>query len=291
MVFTLHDFICVCPNYMMLSNGKVCEKCIHGQFYHCFLDKCVKNSHFKSFLATIEAYNYKRMNVYNRIDAYITPSLFYEKKLKQLFTNCPIIHMRNPLPYGTEYGIKKERKDYALYFGRISKEKGIETMIKAMQYTKENKPLWIVGEGPMKTECKKLVKASSLSSRVLFLGYESGQVLENIVRQAKCVILASEGYENGPYAIAEAMAYGTPVIVSNSGGLPEVVEDGVTGLICEPGNALDLASKLDVVYDLNDKAYNNMCKKAYEKASELFNPDTYYLKISALYANLLRAND
>lgn len=288
MVFTLHDVICACPNYMMLSDGKVCEKCVPGHFYNCIKERCVKNSLFKSILAAIEAWNYRCMQVYDDIDAYIAPSDFYRKKLTDSrFTNKPIYHMKNMLPIETIYGNIMEREEYTLFFGRLSKEKGIFSLIKAMELTKNRVLLWIVGEGELSEKLEEYVVQHNLSERVSFLGYKSGNELERIVRKAKCVVLASEWYENGPYAIAEASAYGTPCIVSDMGGLPETVVDGYNGYICKAGNPQSLAEKLDLVYELSDEDYNAMCNNAVEKAKKDYGTERYVNAITELYTSLI----
>ena len=292
MVFTLHDVICACPNYMMLANGHICEKCMDGHYYHCVSEACVKGSRVKSFLAMVEAYNYKRMGVYNKIDLYISPTSFYKKKLTEAhFTNSPIVHMRNLLPMNTQYEVSKDRKDYCLYFGRLSREKGIITLIEALSQCRAIPKLLIVGEGELRDEVEKLVISKGLKKQVMLLGYKSGKELKDIVQGAKCVILPSEWYENGPYAIEEAMACGTPTIVSSNGGLPEAVEDGVTGFICEPCNPKDLAKKIDMLYALDEKQYFKMCKNAVEKAQRDFSAEMYVSNILKLYQELIRKHE
>lgn len=289
MVFTLHDVICACPNYMMFSHGKVCEKCIQGDFINCIKERCVKDSLSKSILAAVESWNYRRMNVYDDIDAYIAPSDFYRKKLAESkFTKRPIYHFKNMLPVGTVYGQTKEREDYILFFGRLSKEKGILTLIQAVEKMKQKKSLCIVGDGPLRNELETYCLEHNIQGRVTFLGYKSGKELEDIVRKAKCVVLASEWYENGPYAIAEASAYGTPCIVSDMGGLPETVIEGYNGYICEAGNVDSLSSKIDAIYQLNNDAYARMCYNAAVKAEIDYNPQNYLDKIVGLYQSLIK---
>lgn len=288
MVFTLHDVICACPNYMMLSKGKICEKCISGHFLNCVKERCVKDSLPKSILAAVEAWNYRRMKVYDDIDAYIAPSDFHRKKLTESgFTKRPIYHLKNLLPVGTIYGQTEKREDYTLFFGRLSKEKGILTLIKAMELTKNKMPLRIVGEGELLKELEDYVSEHKLSGRVSFHGYKTGKELEGIVRRAKCVVLASECYENCPYAIAEASAYGTPCIVSDMGGLPETVVDGYNGYICKAGSPESLAEKLDLVYELSDEAYNTMCNNAAEKAEKDYGTERYVKAVTELYTKLI----
>lgn len=237
-VFTIHDLNCVCPNHEMLVNGKVCEKCLHGKYLNCIKNKCVKGSTAKSTLAAIEAMNYKRMKIYDDIDLYITPSYFYKKKLEESgIIHSQIIHMKNFLPTDTVYSDSNPDKNYLLYFGRISEEKGVLTLLKAVEKLNNNIPLIILGTGPMEDEIKEYISSHNLEGKVKMLGFKSGNELKKFVAEAKCIILPSEWYENGPYAIMEAMSQGKPVIVTNYGGLPEIVENGKTGFVCKPFNS------------------------------------------------------
>lgn len=246
-VYTAHDLKSVCPNYQMLNHGVICEKCLHGKYLNCFITGCMKDSKAKSLLATMEAEVYKIKKIYQKIDLVITPSEFYKKKIEEAgIVKCPIIHMTNFLPEETEYKNGAERGEYFLYFGRLSREKGILTLVNAYAKAKVDKPLYIVGNGPMKMQIEQLIVKKRLQDRVQLLGFKSGQELKNIVSNALCVCLPSEWYENGPYSIMEAQAAGRPVIVSSNGGLTELVEDGMNGYVVKPKNVSNLAQKLEL---------------------------------------------
>lgn len=287
-VFTIHDLNCVCPNHEMLSNGKVCELCLHGKYINCIKNKCVKNSGAKSALAALEAINYKRMGIYDDIDLFITPSAFYKKKLEESgIIHSKIIHMKNFLPTDTVYSCDNPDKGYLLYFGRISEEKGVLTLVKAVEKLKNNTPLYILGTGSVEDEIKSYISEHNLNGKIKMLGFKSGDELKKYVSQAKCIILPSEWYENGPYAIMEAMSQGKPVIVSHYGGLPEIVEDGKTGFICKPFDSDDLGSCIEKICSLSEDEYKEMSKNAVESALANFSPDKYAEKIICLYKKLI----
>lgn len=246
-VYTAHDLKSVCPNYQMLNHGEVCEKCLNGNYINCFLSGCMKDSKAKSFLAMLEAEVYKWKKIYQKFDLVITPSLFYKKKIEEArIVKCPVVHMTNFLPEGTEYKSNTKKSEYFLYFGRLSREKGILTLIEAYAQAKVSKPLYIVGTGPVKKQIVQLIHKKKLENRVKLLGFKSGQELKDIVANALCVCLPSEWYENGPYSIMEAQAAGRPVIVSSNGGLPELVKNGITGYVVKPKNVDDLVNKLEL---------------------------------------------
>ena len=287
-VFTIHDLNCVCPNHEMLVNGHVCEKCLHGRYSNCIKNKCVKGSTAKSTLAAIEATNYKRMKIYDDIDLYITPSYFYKKKLEESgIIHSEIIHIKNFLPTDTVYSDNNPDNGYLLYFGRISEEKGVLTLVKAVEKLENNIPLIILGTGPIEDEIKEYIKAHNLGNRIKALGFKSGDELKKYVAEAKCVILPSEWYENGPYTIMEAMSQGKPVIVTNYGGLPEIVEDGKTGFICSPFNSDDLKNSIKKVCSLSDAEYKAMSSCAVEKAKIEFSPVTYAQKLTQKYNEII----
>ena len=147
-VLTMHDLNCVCPNHVMLDHGKICEACLHGNYWNCVKRVCFKDSRAKCLMAAIESDFNKRSGLYRKIDLFITPSECYKNKLEASgLTKSPIVHMKNFLPADTKYAVQGKRGDYVLYYGRLSAEKGILTLVRAMEKL-ENIPLIIVGTGP-----------------------------------------------------------------------------------------------------------------------------------------------
>jgi len=270
--WTMHDLICACPAYTMLdSNGKVCEKCMDGNFNHCKQNKCIHNSTLMSYLSTYEAKQIKKHGWYNKVDLYICPSMFYQNKLEQAnFTKSKIVYIPNLLPSSFSYELNNHNENYILYLGRLSKEKGIITLIEAMK--DKDYELKIVGSGPLEDEIKEFIKTNYLKN-VEMVGYKSGEELKNYVRNSRCVVLPSEWYENGPYSAMEAMALGKPLIVSNLGGLPELVDNGVNGYIYRTKD--ELSKVIDNMISLDDESYAKMCKSSNEKAKSKFNSKDY----------------
>lgn len=282
-VYTAHDLKSICPNYQMMNHGEICEKCLSGNYLNCFQTGCMKDSKAKSLLATMEAYVYQWKKTYQKLDLIITPSAFYKSKIEEAgIAKCPVIHMANFLPEGTEYQCHNPKGDYFLYFGRLGREKGILTLVKAYAQAKVEKPLYIVGTGPVKEQIEQLITEKGLQDRVKLLGFKSGQELKDIVANALCVCLPSEWYENGPYSIMEAQAVGRPVIVSRNGGLPELVEDGVTGYIVNPKDAEDLAEKLV----LCEKKTDWDTERIIQWAKQKYSPENYVYELEKEYQNL-----
>ena len=280
-VYTAHDLKSVCPNYLMMHHQKVCEQCLGGHYWHCFTNSCMKSSRAKSLLAAMEAYVYALRKTYWKIDYVITPSFFYKNKLEAAdIYQCPIEHVKNFLPEGTIYD-EGSRGSYFLYFGRLAREKGIHTLIEAYSKAHVEEKLFIVGSGPEEERLRLMVKKMGMEDKILFLGFKTGTELKEIVAKALCVCLPSEWYENGPYSILEAQALGRPAIVSDYGGLPELVEDGRTGFITKAGNISDLTEKIrEMSHSEIDFAYIS------NKAALAYSADLYAEHIIEIYEKI-----
>jgi glycosyltransferase involved in cell wall biosynthesis len=275
-VWTMHDLICVCPAYTMLDGkGNICEKCSDGNFDHCIRNKCVHNSILMSILSAYEAKQIKKHNWYNDISLYVCPSEFYKKKLEQShFTNSPIICMRNPLPINQIYETSNYDGGYILYFGRLVKEKGVKLLIDTIKKTPYK--LMILGTGPEEEELKQYVQMNKISN-IEFEGFKQNEELLNFVKNSRAVVLPSQWYENGPYSAMEAMAAGKPLIVSNYGGLPELVDNNVNGFIF--GSQGQLLESIQKIMTLPQNSYSSFCQKSMEKAKLMFSPTEYVKKL------------
>ena len=280
--WTMHDLIAVCPSYSMRDgSGSICEKCLGGNYSHCIKNKCIKGSTLMSVLSAYEASYIRRRKWYDDVDLFICPSEFYRRKLTEgAFTKHPIITLRNPLPLDTVYECTGENEGYVLYFGRLSPEKGVKTLIEAAKLC--GCRLVILGTGPQEAELKACAEGCG---NIEFKGFQTGKALQNYVKNSRCVVLPSEWYENGPYSAMEAMAMGKPLIVSENGGLPELVEDGVNGYIHGQGPKA-LAACIEKMRSLPEAAYEGMSHASLEKARTLFSPENYVEQIERWYQQL-----
>lgn len=277
--WTMHDLIAVCPSYSMRDgSGNICEKCLGGDYSHCVKNRCIKGSWFMSMLSKHEAEYIRRRKWYDQVDLFICPSEFYRKKLTEgKFTKSPIITLRNPLPIGTEFEASGADAGYVLYFGRLSPEKGVRTLIEAAKLC--GCPLVILGTGPQEAELKACAEGFA---NIEFKGFQTGDALKSYVKNSRCVVMPSACYENGPYSAMEAMTMGKPLIVSNRGGLPELVEDGVNGYIYD-WTPEELADAIRNMLGLSEEACRTMGRKSQEKAQKLFDPAVYVDRIEMCY--------
>lgn len=289
--WTMHDFAAVCPAHLMLDgNGKICEKCLDGNFGHCIENRCIKGSRLMGVLAKYEADFIRRKGLYDKVDLYICPSEFVLKKLQTAkFTKKKMVVMYNPLPMDTKCELSKGGGDYLLYFGRLSREKGVQTLIDAVY--KVGCRLEILGTGPMEQELRDYVSKIGATG-IMFRGYQSGQALIDYIKGCQCVVVPSEWYETGgPYAAIEAMAMGKLLIVSNYGSMPESVECGKNGFIYDAaeGDPVETLSVcLKKILMLPEGEYRNMAEYSLERTTEMFDPANYVSKIETLWAEQIK---
>lgn len=285
-VNTVHDLKVICPNYKMLNDGEICEKCKSDKFINCFKSKCIKGSTVNSMLNTIEAYTHRILKSYDYVDKFICPSKFYMNKFIEFgIPNEKVVHIPNFVDV-SKFNPNYEHEDYFVYFGRLSEEKGINTLIKSMKYVNKSK-LIIVGTGPIEKELKEFVVKENIKN-VEFVGFKTGNELENIIKKSRFIVIPSEWYENAPMSIIEAMAYGKAVLGSNIGGIPEFIEDNHTGMIFNTKDEIDLASKINYLID-QEKQTIEMGKNARIRAEKLYDKTVHYEKIMDLYNQVMNS--
>lgn len=286
--WTMHDFATVCPAYTMLDgDGRICEKCLDGSFGHCIENRCIKDSRLMGMLAKHEANFIRGKGLYDKVDLYICPSEFIMRMLQKAgFTKRKMVLMRNPLPLDTQYGLSSGEGDYLLYFGRLSREKGVRTLIDAA--IKADCKLKILGTGPLERELKDYVERAG-ADKITFWGFQTGQALVDHIDGSRCVVVPSVWYENGPYNVMEAMALGKPLIVSNYGGLPELVENGRNGYVYDAAGSCCIDALADCIrkmFALEEDIYIDMAQCSREKAEDLFDAGKYVLELEEWWSKL-----
>jgi glycosyltransferase involved in cell wall biosynthesis len=175
---------------------------------------------------------------------------------------------------------------YFLYFGRISRETGVRTLIAALSRVKTGLPLYIAGEGPDRNDVEEMA-LEQLQDRVQFTGYLTGEALVKAIDAARAVILPSEWYENAPMTILESFTRGKPVIGARIGGIPEMIDDGVNGYLFEPGNTADLQKKLEMFLDLPAQTVVEMGLAARKKVENEYSAEAHYGRLMNVYRSAL----
>jgi glycosyltransferase involved in cell wall biosynthesis len=298
-IWTQHDYKIICPEHSFVSNGKVCEKCMTGNFYNCAINKCKKNSFAASLLTAIEAYYYHSGPTYDLVDAYLCPSNFlYSKFIEfgfdpaKLFVTSLCYNIDSLNAHIDEFLINskahpddlEQASNYILYVGRLEYVKGVKTLIDAVKGTEFT--LKIAGTGTIENELKQYIDENAIKN-VFLLGFKDKQSIYKLTFNAKFVICPSEWYENFPFSITESFLISKPVIGARIGGIPELVIDGVTGLLFEPGNVVELRNKIATLW--NDIELSKVLGlQARDHAIKLFGFDLHWSKLHSIIKSILK---
>ncbi len=244
-VMRLGDYNILCPNYQFLRNGKPCTKCIRGNFLHGLRHVCVKKNLAASAVRVFSMMLHAWLGVYRHIDAFVVTCRFMRECLVQGGYPDDKIHLI-PSPVVSEMAESaEEKRDYIIYFGRISYEKGIDILIRAFQRLEGHYRLKIAGRSyDGEQERLESMIQPKYRSRIEFCGFVESEELAEIVSRALLSVTPSRWYDNAPLSVHESMMCGTPVAGARNGGIPEQIVDGVTGRLFEPDSEDDLCRVL-----------------------------------------------
>ncbi|MCI8622740.1 MAG: glycosyltransferase family 4 protein [Provencibacterium sp.] len=279
-VQTVHDFQLICPNHLLL-NGKTgvpCELCIEGSKWNCARYRCIHGSLPKSILGSLEGIGYQKTYHYDRIDRFICPSRFLESKLakdRRFAGKTLVLHNfidwegeREPAP----------KKDYVLYFGRLAEEKDLAGLLAACRLCPEI-PFIVAGGGPLEP----LMRDAPPNLR--YVGFQSGEALRTLVAEARFSVYFPVWYENCPLSILESQALGTPVLANRIGGIPELIEQGETGVLNDRFTPEQYALQIQALY--RDRPGLERMAENCRRKSEGNSLAVYGRRLLELYESLL----
>ncbi len=283
LVMTAHDLKLACPAYKMLSRGRVCERCQGGRIHNVLLHRCVKESALVSGLVLLETLVHRSFGLYrDTIDRLVAPSRFYRDKLVEWGWDAGrVAYIPNSID-AKAYSPATHEGDYVVYAGRLAPEKGLATLLRAAALSHQR--LVLAGSGPEEQTLRKL--AGELGADVAFTGHLDRPELKRVIGEARALVLPSEWYENAPISVLEAYALGRPVIGTRIGGIPELIADGETGSLVEPGNAAMLAEALAGLARLPSSARAAMGATGRDWVAREFSPDRHRDRTMALYEAL-----
>lgn len=255
-VFTAHDYNLICPNHLLYNPNthEICEKCLGGHFLNCIKGKCIHGSRAKSIVGMAEAFFWKINGVYKYFDKIICCSEFMKKKMdtNPLFAGKTVVmhNFVDAVP-----GQETEKKDYVLYFGRFSEEKGIDTLTGVCKRLPDISFVF-AGSGPLEDKVNAV-------SNIRNVGFQKGEALRKLIREARFSVYPSKWYENCPFSVMESQIYGTPVVGADIGGIPELIQPGKTGKLFPAGQGEELEKIIRKLWDspsLTEEMRKN-CKK------------------------------
>ena len=286
-VWTLHDYKLLCPRYDCLRNGNViCELCFNGSKKPCLDNRCMKGSRLASWIGYREAVTWNRERLEACTDVFICPSQFMADKMVQggfskakMRTLCNFIDVEKCKSAPTDDATDNtdnsvflpKKEDYYCFIGRLSHEKGVKTLIEAANQLPYK--LVVIGGGPLMDELK-----AAAHDNIEFVGFKQWDDIKQLVGKARFSVIPSEWYENNPLSVIEAECLGTPVLGARIGGIPELVEEGKTGMTFSSGNIADLKEKIEKMWNA-DFDYQSIAIMSMER----YNAEKYYKNIINIY--------
>ncbi len=283
-VQTLHNFRLLCLNGFLFRDGEVCEDCVGRKvpwpgIYHA----CYRGSHAGSAtIATMLSFH-RAIKTWDRmIDTYIVLTEFsLQKLIEGGLPENKIAIKPNFLPKDPGQGGGKGY--FALFVGRLSPEKGVETMLAAWRLLGDTIPLKIVGDGPLR---EKVISAATSSASIEYLGHIDNDLVLSLMQEALFLVFPSLWYENFPMIIVEAFATGLPVLASNLGNTAKLIQSQQTGLHFKTGDASNLVDQALWLVN-NPDALKEMRSQVRLTYEEQFTPSINYRLLSNIYRNTL----
>ena len=281
-VYHLNDFKLLCPSYNLVSSGEPCEACAGGAFWHALRPACYPGIGARMTLAT-EAYVHRWLGSYRKcVDLFLAPSQFVRDKFAEYgwegsrFEVLP--HFQEP------HEITPAEGNTILYFGRLSAEKGVDDLLRAMQKVPDTQ-LVIAGDGPQRGDLEALAASLRLSS-VRFVGHVKHDQRDSLISHSLFTVLPSHAYETLGKTILESYALGRPVVASDMGSRRELVQDGQTGLLYQTGNVNQLTSVLRLLGSRPHLA-EKMGRGGWNLVRQHHSPEVHYHKLLSLYERVI----
>lgn len=283
-VMTIHDLKLGCPAYHMHTGNRICEDCHGGRLRNVVRNRCIKDSLLYSSLVYAEAHTHQLLGSYrNNVDRFIAPCQFYIDKLVEWgWDRRKFVHIPNSLAPEQFQPVFGGGDGHVLYFGRLSSEKGLLTLIAAAALAKV--PVVFAGDGPQRAELEEAARTTGAIAH--FIGRLTPAELSQEVHRASATVLPSEWYENAPMSVLESFAWGTPVIGARIGGIPEMIEHDVNGALFDPGSVEGLAEQLARFSSAKSAKLAAFGRAARTTLEEKFSTELYVERIEALYTSL-----
>lgn len=278
-VQTLHNYRLVCPNALFYRDHHPCEDCLGKSYaWPGVMHRCYRGSRAGSaVVASWIAFQRARGTWRKDIDAFIALTEFARQKFVQ--GGLPEAKLRLKPNFAVDPGTPTDskREDFALFVGRLSEEKGVETLLEAWRELAGAIPLRIVGDGPVGESGR----AQGIPG-ITWLGAKSREEVTRLMSQASVLVLPSKVYEGFPMVVAEAYASGLPVVASGHGGLSSLIRPGVTGELFQPENAIALAETARKLWT-DPAKLNQMSREARLEYERYYTPEANYRQLMSIY--------
>jgi glycosyltransferase involved in cell wall biosynthesis len=280
-VWTLHDYRVVCPATHLLRDEEPCTLCRGGRYWHCMIHGCKGASRMRSFSASVESYLSTSRGVYrDRVARFIAPSKFLARTVVCMgIPATDVTVIPNPLAAADWSHDTTVARGGALYVGRLSREKGVDGLLRAHARAGLGE-LRIIGDGPEGERLRLL--AARLGTPVRFGGWLDGGAVREAIDSAAVLCVPSTWYENCPTVILEALAMRTPVMASKLGGLTELLDDGRCGILVAPGDERAWAAALHAALS-EPEALVEKTDAGRKRVLERHDPAQYLRRLEGVY--------
>jgi len=276
-IVTIHNFFLTCPVYTHFRSDQVCNSCRESSELACVTNNC-RDSYLESFAYALRTWSTRVFGLYRKYaDSVIALTRFAQQSLIDYgFPADQVALLPNFSPLRAPTA-NLAGNAYVAYAGRLNSAKGIDVLLEAAQQV--DLPVKIAGDGIRNY-------AGTPIANVEFLGVLDREQMLDFYRGARFVVVPSRWYEMCPLVILEAMSLGLPVIASRTGGLAELVDEGGTGLLFEPGDTRELARKMRELWsDLH--LCSQLGAAARRKFREAYSPETHFSALNDLYQSIL----
>jgi glycosyltransferase involved in cell wall biosynthesis len=284
-VYHLNDFKLLCPSYNLVAQGETCEACKGGEFWHALKKRCHPGTGALVAL-TAEAYAQRWLGTYQKcVDLFLAPSQFVRDKFVEHGWDGGQFEVLAHFQKAHTLRESKAKNDGPLlYFGRLSVEKGIADLLRAMQKLPHLR-LIVAGDGPQREELQKLAGSPDLSS-VEFVGHVGREERDSLIANSRFTVLPSHAYETLGKTILESYAEGRTVVASDLGSRRELVQHGETGLLYRTGDVDQLAGAIHSLASKPELA-EKMGLAGWEMVRQRHTPEEHYQKLLSLYEGLV----
>ena len=285
-VLTVHDSKPVCPSYSIFTEGAPCRRCVDGSVVNAIRHRCIRGSRPASTLAALEGAVSRARRTYQHVDVLVTPSRFMAGVLERGGIRARIAVVPNffeaPERHSTAAG---GAEPYFLFIGRLDERKGVPVLLDAFRQYGGRARLRMIGSGPLEPDIERLGRESGVE----LLGIRNEEQILDELAGADALVVPSSSEENCPMTVLEARSQRTPVICSDRGGLPELVSDGIDGLVFAGGSSQELADRMRLVAD-QPSLGRELAERGFERLRSDHTKERYYDGLMDAYATASTPN-
>lgn len=284
-IMTLHNYRLICPSATLYRQNTICEICTKKTFaYPAVIHGCYRKSKVQTFLLISMSFFHTVIHTWQRkVTHYIALTHFEKNKYLQSSLKLTSAQITIKPNFVADHNSLIQKEDYFLYLGRLSEEKGINTLIEAFKDSSYG--LHIIGTGPL---VEQVWTTANASTNIHYLGFQNKEFILESLKKAKALIFPSSCYETFGMSVIEAFSTATPVICSDHGAPAELIEHMKNGLYFQSGNSIDLKQKLDWINTHPEQHYQ-LCLNARQEYEAKYTPENNYTMLMKIYEEATNA--